>query len=489
MPTSSQALILIKTDSGRLSTFYKTRVTPDMTPLPLSRVNLTGDPAARVPYTRPKEMTHSHSEPFQPSKPLEGQTISGYRGVLSFDPTLKSFRWQLLPDPTEHKLSLPGQYQHPASPDQGENRVQEEVVLINLDDPPPQLPVPPGVSIENTYRRLLNLGFPTSSFRGLNSSQSPEPLDSGLSALDLRRTASHRPMSGRGHTPEHLADRRMSAPAMDVRSQLRRGDPDSSVFSAHTALNRLTDARTTRRKVAIPSVASRYQLSWKPDNSTTPSRLVASSHRRYHVILPPIEERKREFTVSRSRRARPARSDKDNTAELSPSQEKAFIDVKKTHKRKKSKLPIIRMRRELPPPAPHALCFCLKNKLSFSHEEIKKILENQLGTSVKTLMFDPLYVHLGVENTDGACLWVFTLADDAIKIHLLHQGLIFEEERVRVRLYDDVMYDEHEAYRLYRSVEVEHQRLQLMPSQWRASQKSLGSVPRLQKHVAFTGSF
>ncbi|XP_046332706.2 uncharacterized protein LOC124115677 isoform X2 [Haliotis rufescens] len=411
MPTSSQALILIKTDSGRLSTFYKTRVTPDMTPLPLSRVNLTGDPAARVPYTRPKEMVHSQSEPFQPSKPLEGQTVSGYRGVLSFDPTLKSFRWQLLPGPTDHKLSLHEQSQHPASPDQEESHVQEEVVLINLDDPPPQLPLPPGVSIDNSYRRLLNLGFPTSSFRGLNSSQSPEPWDSGLSALDPRRTASHRPMSGRGHTPAQLADRHMSAPVMDVLSQLRRDDPDS-------------------------------------------------------------------------------RSDMDNRPELSPSQEKAFIDdVKKTHKRKKSKLPIIRMRRELPPPAPHALCFCLKNKRSFSHEEIKKILENQLGTSVKTLMFDPLYVHLGVENTDGACLWVFTLADDAIKIHLLHQGLIFEEERVRVRLYDDVLYDEHEAYRLYRSVEVEHQRLQLMPSQRRSSQKSLGSVPRLQKHVAFTGSF
>lgn len=227
MPTSSQALILIKTDSGRLSTFYKTRVTPDMTPLPLSRVNLTGDPAARVPYTRPKGMVHSHSEPFQPSKPLEGQTVNGYRGVLSFDPALKSFRWQLLPDPTDHRLSLHEQSPHPASPDQGESHVQEEVVLINLDDPPPPLPLPPGVSIDNSYRRLLNLGFPTSSFRGLNSSPSPEPWDGGLSALDLRRTASHRPMSGRGHSKEHLADRHMSAPVMDVRSQLRRDDPYS----------------------------------------------------------------------------------------------------------------------------------------------------------------------------------------------------------------------------------------------------------------------
>ncbi|XP_046575112.1 uncharacterized protein LOC124283123 [Haliotis rubra] len=411
MPTSSQALILIKTDSGRLSSFYKTRITPDVT-LPLSRVNLTGDPAARVPYTsRPKGMVHSHSEPFTPSKPLEGVTVNGFRGVLSFDPILKAFRWQLLPDPTDRKVGVPAPCSNQTSPDLDESHVREEVVLTNLDDPPSPIPPSPGGSIDNSYRRLLNLGFPTSSFRGLNPSPSLEPWDSGMSGLDLRRAASHRPITGRGRSPEHLADRHMSAPSMDVQSRLSRDDRDP-------------------------------------------------------------------------------RSDKDVTPELSPSKEKAFIDnVKKAQKRKKSKLPFIRMRRELPPPAPNALCFCLKNKRSFSHEEIKTILENQLGTSITTLMFDPLYVHLGVENTDGACLWVFSLADDSLRIHLLHQGIIFEENRLRVRRYDDVLFDEHEAYRLYRSVEEEHQRLQLVPSQRRHSQKSLGSELKIQKHVAFTGSF
>ncbi|XP_067676430.1 uncharacterized protein [Haliotis asinina] len=483
MPTSSQALILIKTDSGRLSSFYKTRIMPDVT-LPLSRVNLTGDPAARVPYTsRQKGMVHSHSEPFTPSKPLEGLTVNGFRGVLSFDPTLKAFRWQLLPDPTDRKVIVPGPCGNQTSPYLEDSHVREEVVLTNLDEPPSPTPPSPGGSIDNSYRRLLNLGFPTSSFRGLNPFPSPEPWDSGMSGLDFRRVASHRPMTGRRRSPDHLADRHMSAPSMDVQSRLSRDDRDSST------LNLLTDARTTRRKVAIPSVASRYQLSWKPDSSTTPEHPFALL-RRHHVILPPIEERKCNLSGSRSRRTRLARSDKDVTPELSPSKEKAFIDsVKKAQKRKKSKLPFIRMRRELPPPAPNALCFCLKNKRSFSHEEIKKILEDQLGTTVTTLMFDPLYVHLGVENTDGACLWVFTLADDSLRIHLLHQGIIFEEKRVRVRRYDDVLFDEHEAYRLYRSVEEEHQRLQLGSSQRRYSQKSLGNVLKMQKHVAFTGSF
>ena len=140
--------------------------------------------------------------------------------------------------------------------------------------------------------------------------------------------------------------------------------------------------------------------------------------------------------------------DKENEDGIKP-------QITKLEKKKSMKLPTIRMRKFLPPSVPGALCFTLKG-VNASHEDVKSTIEAQLGCGINTLLFDPVYIHMGEADTEHKTMWVFTVdGGDAAGRDALHQGIMWNGERARIRYFDDVMRDEHNAYKLFKSIQDE----------------------------------
>ncbi|XP_050393487.1 uncharacterized protein LOC126811696 [Patella vulgata] len=152
-----------------------------------------------------------------------------------------------------------------------------------------------------------------------------------------------------------------------------------------------------------------------------------------------------------------------STPSIAKVEERAlFEEVKRrVAKRKKKKyVPTIRMRRELPPPNSNVLCFNFYNG-DFSHRDVKNMIESQSETKILNLKFDPIYVHMGGSCSQYKSMWVFTVNNMSARANLLYYGLRFKDENIRVRLYDDIMREEHNAYKLYK--EVENEKLKTQP--------------------------
>jgi hypothetical protein len=78
------------------------------------------------------------------------------------------------------------------------------------------------------------------------------------------------------------------------------------------------------------------------------------------------------------------------------------------NKWKKARITSIRLRKELPPFQPLAVCFSLPDNAK-PHHEVKSLMESQVGTPVTRLQFDPVAVH-SIES-DVKSRWIVTLSN------------------------------------------------------------------------------
>lgn len=116
---------------------------------------------------------------------------------------------------------------------------------------------------------------------------------------------------------------------------------------------------------------------------------------------------------------------------------------------KKKKVATVRMRKILPPSDPNAVCIRF-NESDISHDELKTTLERETCQKVVGLQFDPVSVH----STDPEAMsrWIVRFTDSSICDEFSQNGIKINGVKLRVRKFDDVMREEHEAYKLYKLV-------------------------------------
>lgn len=142
-------------------------------------------------------------------------------------------------------------------------------------------------------------------------------------------------------------------------------------------------------------------------------------------------------------------------------------------RQRKYKPPSIRMRKELPEIRPLAVCFGCGSDVHISHEEIKRELESQYpDVSIISLQFDPVSVNVGDPTTRNR--WIVTLGRQNDCQTMIKGGVLLTGgERVTVRPLDDVMKEEHKAYKLHQYVQEAKTKVSLMKDdQPRKHQKS-----------------
>ncbi|KAK3097337.1 hypothetical protein FSP39_008794 [Pinctada imbricata] len=137
-----------------------------------------------------------------------------------------------------------------------------------------------------------------------------------------------------------------------------------------------------------------------------------------------------------------------------PPEKKSLIDEVKDQsnykKWKKKRLTSVRLRKEAPPCDPLCVCFTLKDN-AMSHEVIKSIVEEQTGTTVLGVQFDPISVH--AIDSDARSRWIVKMRDINSRDLIVAIGLIVDDDRVEVRLLDEAIKEEVEAYKLYTMVQ------------------------------------
>lgn len=128
---------------------------------------------------------------------------------------------------------------------------------------------------------------------------------------------------------------------------------------------------------------------------------------------------------------------------------------------KKKKVTTLRMRRELPPEDPTAVCVRFGDS-SLSHNELKSKIENETGYDVVGLQFDPVSVH--AFDPDAASRWIIKFESVSICESLAVTGLRLNGVKYHVRKFDEVMKEEHEAYKLYQTMKKITERKSRKPS-------------------------
>ena len=109
------------------------------------------------------------------------------------------------------------------------------------------------------------------------------------------------------------------------------------------------------------------------------------------------------------------------------------------------------MRRFVPPENPLAACFSFKARDFRTHEEVKDLLEGQIGIKITSLQYDPLYVHSANSCGDTRHRWIFTYNRETEVETATRRGLELSGNKTMVRRWDEVVNCELEAYQLYRA--------------------------------------
>lgn len=157
------------------------------------------------------------------------------------------------------------------------------------------------------------------------------------------------------------------------------------------------------------------------------------------------------YVVSHTMDKEMMKKDQADANEISDCTQKPS-EVKLTH------IPMMRLRKILPPAEPTLLCFrCPRIRLT--HAEVCALLEQQTGAKVHVLQFEPEYLHCWRDGMEPRVVWVFQMQDLATHETLLAHGVtLSSKERLRVRSRDDVFQEEHRAHTLVQQIREEHMR-------------------------------
>ncbi|ESO93355.1 hypothetical protein LOTGIDRAFT_232758 [Lottia gigantea] len=406
MPTSSQALILINAD-GILPKQYSKIGFLENKPCQLSRVSVHGETQSQqntslLSASRYQlagyhlEQDSLYTSPRSERDPLPTSTVKGYRGVFAFDPVTRSFTWQLLNDSAANRLPSPNR--EGLASRFYKNRISvDKLPMCNAEDETllPIGRVPDPVTFEKNIRRLMELGFRTDSKLLENKSNESEN------------------------------NSKSNSPSKNTQNE---------TYKLPSCVKKMGGSSLLPSRMSSePAVSVSAGVSDLADKTT----------------LPHIPKRMDSFVLNYKSVSTPTVAKK---AERALYEEVKLNDSKK---KKKKYIPTIRMRRELPPLNSNMLCFNFYDG-NLSHKDVKNMIESQSEGRILDLKFDPIYVHLGEASSQYKCMWVFSISDLTARTQLLYNGLRFNGERIKVRLYDDVMKEEHNAYKFFKEVENEH---------------------------------
>ncbi|XP_045198010.2 uncharacterized protein LOC123552417 [Mercenaria mercenaria] len=114
---------------------------------------------------------------------------------------------------------------------------------------------------------------------------------------------------------------------------------------------------------------------------------------------------------------------------------------------KKKKVTTLRMRKELPPSDPKAVCIRFGDT-DLSHDELKAKIEKETGQKLLSLQFDPVSVHS--IDPEATSRWIIRFTEASVCENMVENGIRINGIKYQIRKFDDVMKEEHEAYKLYK---------------------------------------
>ncbi|CAG2202234.1 unnamed protein product [Mytilus edulis] len=107
--------------------------------------------------------------------------------------------------------------------------------------------------------------------------------------------------------------------------------------------------------------------------------------------------------------------------------------------------PSMEMRKCLPPKSPNSVVFTLRNNEEYTYNEILDLIKQETGLKAVSLQYDPVNVRTGNSKVPSRWIAEFGFQDDVRLI--LQNGLQINDEKVVVRLLDNVHKMEFEAYK------------------------------------------
>lgn len=113
---------------------------------------------------------------------------------------------------------------------------------------------------------------------------------------------------------------------------------------------------------------------------------------------------------------------------------------------KKKKISTVRMRKELPPSDPYAVCVKVGDG-HVSHNQMKSSIETEIGCKLTSLQFDPVLIDSF--QGDSKYRWILRFSNPSICEALCLRGIHINGVKRSVRRFDDVMREEHDAHNFY----------------------------------------
>ncbi|XP_062585729.1 uncharacterized protein LOC134247366 [Saccostrea cucullata] len=177
------------------------------------------------------------------------------------------------------------------------------------------------------------------------------------------------------------------------------------------------------------------------------TKFVLSPNERHTVTIESVYEKpEQETRVGDSSLENPV-------TETTPKSQKLSLleDVKRTVKYDSRVQPAMYMRKNRPPPNPFAVCFSFRENDDYTHIDVRDILETQLGLKVRSVQYDPLSIRSS--DPDVGTRWIVTYATPAECEFVASKGVEVNGDKIAIKLLDDVINCECEAYALWREDE------------------------------------
>ena len=151
---------------------------------------------------------------------------------------------------------------------------------------------------------------------------------------------------------------------------------------------------------------------------------------------------------------------------------------------KKRKITAVRMRKNLPPKDPNAVCVSFRDN-AIPHERLKQLVEKSSGSPVQSLQFDPVSVHS--IDSDAKSQWIIRFEEADVCNRLVETGLFVDGDLLSVRKYDAVMKEEHDAYQYYLILNEYRKRKQERASEQERKSKSMQRRKLTSSHTQTAG--
>ena len=124
-------------------------------------------------------------------------------------------------------------------------------------------------------------------------------------------------------------------------------------------------------------------------------------------------------------------------------------DIKRTVHYDSRIQPAMCVRKSLPPSNPFAVCLGFREGKDYTHGEVKDLLERHTGVKVRSVQYDPISVRYPESAADTRSRWIVHYATPTDCARVVNKGLDLGGDKIAIKLLDDVMMCEYEAYKIH----------------------------------------